>query len=344
MIDSSSRKKSQGRPKLDPLEKQRRLVARLYEKCADIERQLNENSGHEDADDAEAPLLLSTLNQRLAYAREVAKHEQSGCSAEAKAARQKLNLFRPIGFTEEAWNALPASETRLAPGKPKMPQELELARLEIECEDETCKLRVMEAEANEAPADIDKLQDQHGKTGAGRPGKDTLGALDRQMHTAIYKRRDLIHRHSSEPEPVQTGGRPRKALKERYEYFTSIIVHCQMQIADSEDKLPLLDLQRRLVKRLRDKATRIRLQISRGIGIDLIRLKLDLPAIEKQITEEADRLKFFEANLDSFADMQVKSLREAAALKVSAMDGIEFYEETNDYYLLYGENNEIKIN
>ncbi|MBM7059351.1 hypothetical protein JQX08_01395 [Pseudomonas sp. UL073] len=342
----SSRKKSSGRPPLDPLEKQRRLVARLHENCADLERQLNENSGHDDADEAEAPLLLSTLNQRLTYAREVAHHEHAGRSAEAKAVRQRLNLFRPVGFTEEAWNALPTSETRLAPGKPKMPMELELARIEIECEDEIRKLRAMEEEANEAPADLEQLQQQHGTTAAGRPGKDILGALDRQMHTAIYKRRDLILRRTqelAEPQPEQTEGRPRKAFEERYEYFTSIIEHCQKQIVDGEAQLPLLDLQRRLVKRLRDKATRTRLQLKTTLGTDLVHLKLDLPIIEKQIAEETDRLKSFEANFDNLADMQLKSLRESAAEKIRKLDSLENFEDYKDRHRLHGEYNETKI-
>jgi predicted outer membrane protein len=349
MEEKQSRKKSQGRPKLDPLEKQRRLVARLFENIAEIERQLTKESGHDSADESESPLLLSTFNQRLAFAREAAQHEHTGRSAEAKAVRQKLNLFRPQGLTEEAWNALPDDAKRLAPGKPKMPKELELARLEIERDEDVKKLRELESASDEAPADLEKLQEQHGQTSVGRPGKDILGALDRQMHTAIYKRRDLVHRRTrelAEPEQdqEQQHGRPKKAFADRYDYFTGIIEHCHKQIVAGEAELPLIDLQRRLLKRLRDKATRIRLQLKTSLGTDLVRLRLDLPTVEKQIEEEADRLKYFEAEFDSMADIQRESLRKSAADKIRMIDSLENHEDYEDRMRIHGDHTVIKYN
>lgn len=348
MESDTSRKKSQGRPKLDPLEKQRRLVARLYESCFELEHLLQKQSGHLDATDLfERHMLSSTYNQRLSLAREVAQHELGGLQNAAKEVRQKLNLFRPLGFTEESWNALPDDVKRLAPGKPKMPKELELARLEIERDQELHKLRVMEQETNAEPADLDQLQEQHGKTNVGRPGKDILGALDRQMHTAIYKRRHLVHLRIRE---LSTGshdfeskqGRPRKEFDDRYDYFTSIIEHCHKQILDGEAKLPLLDLQRRLIKRLRDNAARIRLQIRTNLGIDPIRLKLDLPVIEKQIDEEIERLKYFDSSLENMADMQRESLQKSVADKIGRIDSLEQFEDFEDRHRLADESSIFK--
>lgn len=329
MESSASRKKSQGRPKLDPLEKQRRLVARLFESCADLELQLVEESGHHVADDSEATLLLSTFNQRLAFAREVATLEQAGSTAEAKAIRQKLNLFRPLGFTEEAWNALPDSEKRLAPGKPKMPRELELARLEIERETELEKLREMEAEFDAEPSDIDALRAMHGTTQVGRPGKDILGTLDRQMHTAFYKRRDLV-RHADSDDQAPAIGRPKKSYGERHAYFTSIIDHCRSQISDAESKLDLVHLQLRYLKRLRDRATRIRLQVKTALGPDLVSLKKDLVVVEDQLKVEADLFNDYQDNYITMSQEQIDTRRKSVAKKIKAFDSTEFSAYTSD--------------
>ena len=334
MESNASRKKSPGRPSLSPLDKQRRLVARLHENAGELERQLEEESSHLAAiDDVEKHLLLSTFLQRLTYAREAALLERDGLTEHAKVVRQKLNLFRPQGLTEEAWNALPDDAKRLAPGKPKMPKELELARIEIERDAELQKLREMEIEANEEPSDLSKLQEQHGQTAAGRPGKDILGSLDRQMHIAIYKRRDLATRQSREPhddDQEPSLGRPKKAFLDRYNYFTSIIDHCHAQIIAGEKKLPLLDLQRRLLKRLRDKATRTRLQIKTSTGTDLVRLKLDLSVTEDQISLEADRLKTFEANYENMADMQREAKRESVLKKILELDAFDSSTDQNE--------------
>ncbi|WP_223415605.1 MULTISPECIES: hypothetical protein [unclassified Pseudomonas] len=332
MTAPSSRKKSAGRPALDPLEKQRRLVARLYENCDELERVLREEAGLVDAqDEVEKYFLESTLRQRLSLAREAAMWERGEHPVAAKEIRQKLNLFRQLGYTEETWNALPDEKRRLAPGKPKMPKELELARLEIERELEQKRLREMEAEAGEPPADLTQLQVQHGKNATGRAGKDTLGVLDKQMHIAIYKRRDLLLRHTK---AIETGekpkGRPPKALADRYEYFTSITEHCHRQIRDLESKLPLLDLQRRLIKRMRDAATRTRLRIKTSLGAELVTLKLDLQVIESRIEEEVTRLNEFSAKDQFFDDKQRASLRESVIIRIGQFDSKEMYEEFND--------------
>lgn len=329
MEGSSSRKKSQGRPKLDPLEKQRRLVARLFESCADLELQLLEESGHHLTDDDEATLLLSTFNQRLAFAREVAVLEHAGSTAEAKAVRQKLNLFRPLGFTEEAWNTLPDSEKRLAPGKPKMPRELELARLEIERETELEKLRETEAEFDAEPSDIDALRAMHGNTQVGRPGKDILGTLDRQMHTAFYKRRDLV-RHADSDDQTPVMGRPKKSYDERYAYFTSIIDHCRSQISDAESKLDLVHLQLRYLKRLRDRATRIRLQVKTALGPDLVSLKKDLVIVEDQLKVEVDLFNDYQDNYITMSQEQIDSRKKSVAKKIKAFDSIEFSADSSN--------------
>lgn len=321
MDEASSRKKSQGRPALSPLEKQRRLVARLHENADELLQELESVAGHLDCsdDDPEYHLLLSTLQQRLYFAREVARFEQTGEKNAAKAARQKLNLFRPLGFTEESWNALPDSERRLAPGKPKMPKELVLARIEIECAHELEKLRELEAEYGDDESDIETLRAAHGKTQAGRPGKDTLGMLDKQLHTAIYKRRDL------DPNREQKeSGRPQKSYEERYAYFTSIIDHCRQEISEGESKLNLVHLQLRYLKRLRDKATRLRLQIKTALGPTLITLKKDLSVIEDQIQLETGLLSDYQDNFITMSDSQLQSRRNVVAKKIQAFDSLEF--------------------
>ncbi|HHM5016587.1 TPA: hypothetical protein ACRMAA_001999 [Pseudomonas aeruginosa] len=324
MEAAPSRKKSQGRPALSSIEKQRRLVARLFENCADLELQLSEDSGHETAVDAEATLLLSTFNQRIAFAREVAQLERDDHPADAKAVRQKLNLFRPQGFTEEVWNSLPDSERRLAPGKPKMPKELEFARLEIERDEELHKLREMEAEFGEEPSDIEALRAIHGNTQVGRPSKDILGALDRQLHTAFYKRRDL-----SPVREQKVMGRRQKTYDERYAYFTSIIDHCRGEIHEAESKLDLVHLQLRLLKRLRDRANRIRLQIKTSLGPALIVLKKDLVIVEDQIRLEADILNDIQDNYITMSDSQITTRRNAVVKKINAIDSLEFSDDAN---------------
>lgn len=328
MEGSASRKKSQGRPKLDPLEKQRRLVARLFENCADIELQLVEESGHHVTDDTEATLLLSTFNQRLAFAREVAALEHAGSTAEVKAVRQRLNLFRPQGFTEETWNALPDSEKRLAPGKPKMPRELELARLEIERDTELEKLREIEAEFDAETSDIEALRAMHGNNNAGRPSKDILGALDRQMHTAFYKRRDLPPPAEQNAQSASGMGRPKKTHAERYDYFTSIINHCRAEIEKGESKLNLVSLQLRYLKRLRDKATRLRLRINGINGPELVTLKKDLMVVEDQLQVEAALFNDYQDNYITMSAEQIESRRNSVAKKIKAFDSIEFTSHT----------------
>lgn len=329
MESDTSRKKSQGRPKLDPLEKLRRLVARLFESCADLELQLVEESGHHVADDSEATLLLSTFSQRLTFARKVAALEQAGSTAEAKAVRQKLNLFRPQGFTEEAWNALPESDKRLAPGKPKMPKELELARLELERDAELKKLRDTESEFDAEPSDIEALRAMHGNNNAGRPAKDILGALDRQMHTAFYKRRDLI-RHADSDAQAPAMGRPKKSYDERYAYFTSIIDHCYNQIQKAESELNLVYLQMRYIKRLRDRATRLRLQIKAALGPDLVSLKKDLAVVEDQLKIEADLFNDYQDNYITMSSEQIDARRRSVAKKIKAFDSIEFSADSSN--------------
>lgn len=320
MDEAPSRNKSQGRPALSPLEKQRRLVARLHENLAELEREIEEESGHLLVDDdVQRHLLLSTFLQRLNFAREAAKFEHEGLKDEAKSVRHKLNLFRPQGFTEEAWNALPDSEKRLAPGKPKMPKELELARIEIERDEELEKLRAMEEEEGEEQSDIETLRSRHGKTQVGRPGKDILGMLDKQMYTAFYKRRDL------DPSPTpKVMGRPQKSYEERYAYFTSIIDHCRQEIAEGESKLNLVHLQLRYLKRLRDKATRLRLQIKTALGPTLITLKKDLSVIEDQIQLEAGLLSDYQDNYITMSDSQLQSRRNTVEKKIQAFDSLEF--------------------
>ncbi|MGK8437227.1 hypothetical protein ACRS3X_07725 [Ectopseudomonas hydrolytica] len=320
MDEASSRKKSQGRPALSPLEKQRRLVARLHENTIELEQEIEGLSGYSTEDDElQRHLLLSTFMQRMSFAREAAKLEHLDKNDEAKAVRQKLNLFRPLGMTEEAWNALPDSERKLAPGKPKMPKELELARIEIERDDELQKLRQMEAEAGEEQTHIETLRARFGKTAVGRPGKDMLGTLDKQMHVAIYKRRDL------DPEREQKGsGRPQKSYEERYAYFTSIIDHCRAEIAKGESDLDLLQLQQRYVKRLRDKAIRLRIQINNKNSPQLVTLKLDLAVIEDQIKVETGLLSDFKATQADLSDSQLQSRRNAVEKKIQAFDSLEF--------------------
>ncbi|MGL4318225.1 MAG: hypothetical protein ACRCTL_16615 [Pseudomonas sp.] len=325
MEGSSSRKKSQGRPALSPLEKQRRLVARLHENADELLQALENDAGHfECAEyDPQHHLLLSTLQQRLNFARKAAHHEQADEKSAAKIVRQKLNLFRPLGFTEEDWNALPESQKRLAPGKPKMPKELELARIEIECAGELEKLRELEAEYGDDESDIETLKASHGKTHAGRPGKDTLGMLDKQLHIALYKRRDL------DPDRAQNDlGRPQKSYEDRYRYFTSIIDHCRTEIENGENKLNLIGLQLRYLKRLRDRATRIRLRISRINGPELVTLKLDLATVVDQLQIEAGLLNDFQDNFITMSDSQIETRRNSVAKKIKALDSLEF--TTND--------------
>jgi len=320
MDDAPSRKKSQGRPALSPLEKQRRLVARLHENTMELEQEIEGLSGYStEEDELQRHLLLSTFMQRMSFAREAAKFEHQGKNDEAKAMRQKLNLFRPLGMTEEVWNALPDSEKRLAPGKPKMPKELELARIEIKRGDELEKLRAMEKEEGEEQSDIESLRTKHGKTQVGRPGKDILGMLDKQLHTAIYKRRDL------DPDREQKeSGRPQKSYEERYGYFTSIIDHCRSEISKGESKLNLIHLQLRYLKRLRDKAARIRLRINRINGPEKVTLKLDLSVIEDQIQLEAGLLSDYQDNYITMTDSQLQSRRNAVEKKIKAFDSLEF--------------------
>lgn len=325
MSNPMSRKSSKGRPSLDLLEKQRRLVARLFESCTELEHQLLEESSHEIADDDQKPLLLSTFNQRMTFAREAARHEKLGRPDEAKVARQKLNLFRPQGLTEEVWNALPDNAKRLAPGKPKMPKELELARLEIKRDEELEKLRSIETETGEEQSDIEALRVLHGNNQIGRPGKDILGALDRQMHIAFYKRRDLIrHRTQHSDDKQHSGmGRPRKSFEERFAYFTSIIDHCQKQILDGETKLDLVHLQLRYLKRLRDRANRLRLQI-RNPGLALVALKKDLAVVEGQLKVESDLVSDFQDNYITMSNSQIEVNRKSVESKIQAFDAIEF--------------------
>ncbi|MCO6057271.1 hypothetical protein NG726_11375 [Pseudomonas sp. MOB-449] len=326
MGSSTSRKKPQGRPALSPLEKQRRLVARLHENADELLQEIEEDSCqfHYAEDDPQHHLLASTFQQRLNFAREVARCEQVGEKDAAKAIRQKLNLFRPQGFTEQDWNALPDSEKRLAPGKPKMPKELELARIEIERDEEFEKLRELEAEFGEEPSDIEAIRTTHGKHNIGRPGKDILGTLDRQMHIAFYKRRDL------DPDRKRkASGRPQKSHDERYAYFTSIIDHCRAEIEKGESKLNLVHLQLRYLKRLRDRATRIRLQINNAKGPSLVTLKIDLSVVEEQLKVEADLLNDYQDNYITMSDSQLKSRRTAVEKKIKALDSLEF--TSNDH-------------
>ena len=325
MEDASSRKKSHGRPALSPLEKQRRLVARLHENADALLMTLEDDAGHFECppDEPEYHLLLSTLQQRINFAREVAKHEQAGEKNEAKAIRQKLNLFRPLGLTEETWNALPDNQKRLAPGKPKMPKELELARIEIACILELGKLREMEAEFGEAPADIGSLRAQHGNTQIGRPGKDILGALDKEMYTAFYKRRDLLLTANQKSVSESGMGRPKKSYKERYAYFTSIIDHCREEIAAGESKLNLVELQLRYLKRLRDRATRLRLQIKTALGPTLIKLKKDLTVVEDQLQVEVGLLNDYQDNFITMSNSQLESRRNSVTKKIKAFDSLE---------------------
>ena len=321
MEAASSRKKSQGRPALSPHEKQRRLVARLHENVDELLQALEDDAGHFECadDDPQHHLLLSTLHQRLNFAREVAKHEQAGEKNAAKAIRQKLNLFRPLGLTEEEWITLPDSQKRLAPGKPKMPKELELARIEIECAQELEKLRELEAEYGDDESDIETLRAAHGRTRVGRPGRDILGMLDKQLHTAFYKRRDL------DPDRAQKElGRPQKSYEERYAYFTSIIDHCRSEIEKDESKLNLVGLQLRYLKRLRDMATRIRLCINRTNGPELVKFKKDLMVVEDQLKTEGDLFKEFQDNFITMSDSQLESRRNAVAKKIQAFDALEF--------------------
>ncbi|HBP5365757.1 TPA: hypothetical protein L6A21_30365 [Pseudomonas aeruginosa] len=210
-----------------------------------------------------------------------------------------------------------------------MPKELELARLEIERDDELAKLKRMEAEAGEEKSDIEALRAQHGNTQIGRPGKDILGALDRQMHTAFYKRRDLVRRDAEE----QVSGRPRKSYEERYAYFTSIIDHCRAQIADGESKLNLVYLQMRLIKRLRDRANRIRLRVSRiqpepDFVSTLVMLKKDLIVVEDQIKSKTDIFNDFQDNYITMSDSQIETRRNSVEKKIKAIDSLEFSDDT----------------
>lgn len=326
MEAKQSRKKSQGRPRLDPIEKQRRLVARLFENCADLDLYLTEESGHHLGDNAETTLLFSTYSQRLSLAREVATLEQAGSTTEAKAVRQRLNLFRPQGFTEEAWNALPESDKRLAPGKPKMPKELELARLELERDAELKKLRDTESEFDAEPSDIEALRSMHGNNNAGRPASDILGVLDKQLHTAFYKRRDLARHYDSEADQAPAIGRPRKSYDERYAYFTSIIDYCRAQIAEGESKLDHIYLQLRYLKRLRDRATRIRLKIKTALGPELISLKKDLVIVENQLKIESDLFNDYQDNSFPMSPDQIDARKKSVVKKIKTFDSLEFTE------------------
>lgn len=318
--EHQSRKKSQGRPALSPLEKQRRLVARLHENTIELEQEIEGLSGCSTEDDElQRHLLLSTFMQRMSFAREAAKFEHQGLSDEAKSLRQKLNLFRPLGMTEEAWNAIPDTEKKLAPGKPKMPKELELARIEIERDEELKKLREMEAEAGEEQTHIETLRARFGKTAVGRPGKDMLGTLDKQLHIAFYKR-SALHPEREQKEM----GRPQKTYEERYAYFTSIIDHCRTEIANGESSLDLIQLQTRYLKRLRDKATRLRLRINKANGPQLVTLKIDLAVVEDKISLEIDLLNEYKANFGDYSISQLESRRNAVAKKIKAYDSLEF--------------------
>ena len=165
----------------------------------------------------------------------------------------------------------------------------------------------------------------HGNTQIGRPGKDILGALDRQLHTAFYKRRDLARRDVEEQ--AQGMGRPRKSYKERYDYFTSIINHCRRQIAEGESKLNLVDLQLRLLKRLRDRANRTRLQIKTSLGPALVVLKKDLIVVEDQIKTETDIFNDFQDNYITMSDSQIESRCNSVVKKIKAIDSLEFSDD-----------------
>ncbi|MFJ2287803.1 hypothetical protein ACIOUF_15780 [Pseudomonas iridis] len=331
MTDVISRKKSKGRPALNPLEKQRRLVARLHQHIDDLHLAIDEESRlpHYADHEPQHHLLLSTFQQRMNLAREVAKYELEGDKNAARAARQKLNLFRPQGFTEEDWNALPDSQKRLAPGKPKMPKELEMARMEIECGQELEKLRVLEKEYGEEPSDIGALRTRHGNNQVGRPGKDILGELDRQMHTAFYKRRDLVRLDVADPKP--STGRPRKSYQERFAYFTSIIEDCRNRISEGESALNLVYLQLRYLKRLRDHATRLRLQIKNTLGPALVALKIDLAVVEEQLKVETALFNEYQDNYVTMSSEKIESLRNNVARKIKASDSIAFPPPTQNY-------------
>jgi hypothetical protein len=325
MEEQKSRKRSAGRPALDPLEKQRRLVTRLHVACSDHATRLQELAGITDSSDADRLEALNiTLSERLDLARQVARLERSEHHDEAKEVRQKLNLFRDLGVTEEEWNAAPR---KLKPGKPKMPTELELARLEIERDLEQKQLRVMENAEGQENVDISDLLESYEPSQAGHPSRGPLGALDRRMATYIYKKRDLLARYRDETIQYEIGarkGRPEKPLEERVAHLDSVINGAYVQIQRIEADLDLIELQHRLIKRMRDQATRLRLRIKDPKAASaLVSNKLDLETTEKRIAEEIARLHDFVAKGQEIGDKQAAELRKSVAIKIKQFDAHE---------------------
>lgn len=146
------------------------------------------------------------------------------------------------------------------------------------------------------------------------------------MHTAFYKRRDLV-RHNDTERQGPSIGRPKKTYEERHEYFTSIIDHCRDLITKAESKLNLVHLQLRYLKRLRDRATRLRLQIKTVLGPHLVSLQKDLVLLEDQIVIEVGLFNSYQDHYITMSNSQIETRRNSVEKKIETFDKTEFSNE-----------------
>ncbi len=124
-------------------------------------------------------------------------------------------------------------------------------------------------------------------------------------------------------------GRPRKSFQERFAYFTSTIEDCRNRISEGESRLDLVHLQLRYLKRLRDHATRIRLQIKNALGPELVALKIDLTVVEKQLKVEAGLFNEYQDNYVTMSREKIESIRNSVIQKIKAFDSVAFSAPTH---------------
>lgn len=288
-------KKRPGRPPLSIVDKQRRLVSRLSAACTELEQRLTEQAQLFDLiriNFDRLSALLETLHERLNLARRIAQAEFTKNASEAKKYHSKLNSSRPLGITRSEWDFL-VHEQFIAPGKPSLALELEYARLEVKRIHEERKLLDLEASDGsdvraKGPQDSVPLPKN-----VGRPSSGHLGKLDRQLHTSLYQKRNLlrIERSKTQPSPPSSRGRPPLQLEKRIARLDDVIETCRALIADAESSLSTDELQRRLLKRLRDAASRVRLSTRQLTGSALVLQQTLLQRLEDNITIEASVLK-----------------------------------------------------
>ena len=330
MSTPPERKKRPGRPPLPEIDKQRNLVRRLGAASSEIETKLIEHSRLDDlirVDLHTATERLETLHARLHLARHVAHAELSGDEEQARQSRSELNAFRPLGVTLSGRDLI-HEDNRHAPGKPRLALELEYARLEIQRISAERTLQALEA--NDDSNNDEALQESEPsvKKNVGRPSTGNLGKLDRQLHIALYQKRDLKWNHRSVAPKKGSRGRPQLPLETRIERLDEVIDTCRKLIAEGEQELIAEDLQRRLLKRLRDAAARVRASMRSGSGAALIHKKALLERLEEDIEIEADFLRKISSG-DENTEKSLTDIRALVQIKTATFDD-ELYLKTVD--------------